>query len=153
MAKWGGSGSGPGQFALMAKHGGMMGIAIGPKHNVFITDQGNFRVQVFSQDGTFLSEFGTKGRGNGMFLKPTHVAADSKGNVYVTDWERRDIQKFVPEIVPPGPGTPYKWALTFGGKETKDYEQGRFYKKADGYAPNGIAVNSKDQIHVSDSGN
>ncbi|MDE0921336.1 MAG: hypothetical protein OSA08_14760, partial [Arenicellales bacterium] len=37
MAKWGGHGSGPGQFAHMAAHGGMMGIAIGPKHNVFIT--------------------------------------------------------------------------------------------------------------------
>ena len=146
MAKWGGHGSGPGQFAHMAKHGGMMGIAIGPKHNIFITDQGNFRVQVFSQEGAFRSEFGTRGRGNGQFLKPTHVAADSEGNVYVTDWERRDIQKFVP-------GTPYKWALTFGGKETKDYEQGRFYKKADAYGPNGIAVNSKDLIHVSDSGN
>ncbi|HIM70169.1 MAG TPA: hypothetical protein EYM44_06170, partial [Gammaproteobacteria bacterium] len=147
MAKWGGHGSGPGKFAHMAKHGGMMGIAIGPKGNIFITDQGNFRVQVFAQDGAFRSEFGTKGKGNGQFLKPTHVAADSEGNVYVTDWERRDVQKF--KLGASG----YEWVLTFGGKETVDHEQGRFYKKADAYGPNGIAINSKDQIHVSDSGN
>ena len=74
------------------------------------------------------------------------MAVDSEGNVYVTDWERRDIQKFVP-------GDPYTWSLTFGGKETEDREFGRFYKNADAYGPNGIAINSKDQIHVSDSGN
>ena len=67
---WGGHGSDDGQFAHMAHHGGMMGIAIGPHGNVFITDQGNFRVQVFAQDGTFRSKFGTRGRGDGQFLKP-----------------------------------------------------------------------------------
>ena len=123
-----------------------MGIAIAG-NRVFVTDQGNFRVQVFTQDGIYSSEFGTEGTGDGQFLKPTHVAVDSKGHVYVTDWERRDVQKFVSSA------SGYEWALTFGGKETVAHEQGLFYAKADGYGPNGIAVNSKDLIHVSDSGN
>ena len=146
ITQWGGKGSRPGEFYYGKDHGGPMGIATAGKR-VFVTDQGNFRVQVFTQDGIYSSEFGTEGTGDGQFLKPTHVAVDSKGHVYVTDWERRDVQKFVSSA------SGYEWALTFGGKETVAHEQGLFYAKADGYGPNGIAVNSKDLIHVSDSGN
>ncbi|MDE0920429.1 MAG: 6-bladed beta-propeller, partial [Arenicellales bacterium] len=146
ITQWGGKGSGPGEFYYGKDHGGPMGIAIAG-NRVFVTDQGNFRVQVFTQDGIYSSEFGTEGTGDGQFLKPTHVAVDSKGHVYVTDWERRDVQKFVSSA------SGYEWALTFGGKETVAHEQGLFYAKADGYGPNGIAINSKDLIHVSDSGN
>ncbi|HIG14294.1 MAG TPA: 6-bladed beta-propeller, partial [Gammaproteobacteria bacterium] len=146
ITQWGGKGSGPGEFYYGKDHGGPMGIAIAG-NRVFVTDQGNFRVQVFTQDGKYVSAFGTNGTGNGQFLKPTHVTVDSKGHVYVTDWERRDVQKFVSSA------SGYEWALTFGGKETVAHEQGLFYAKADGYGPNGIAVNSKDLIHVSDSGN
>ncbi|MDG2075352.1 MAG: 6-bladed beta-propeller, partial [Arenicellales bacterium] len=146
ITQWGGKGSRPGEFYYGKDHGGPMGIAIAG-NRVFVTDQGNFRVQVFTQDGIYSSEFGTEGTGDGQFLKPTHVAVDSKGHVYVTDWERRDVQKFVSSA------SGYEWDLTFGGKETVAHEQGLFYAKADGYGPNGIAVNSKDLIHVSDSGN
>ena len=92
-----------GEFYYDKDHGGPMGIAVGG-NRVFVTDQGNFRVQIFNSDGEFLDEFGTKGTGDGQFKKPTHVAVDSEGNVYVTDWERRDIQKFVSSA------SGYEWA-------------------------------------------
>ena len=71
ITQWGGKGSGPGEFYYGKDHGGPMGIAIAGER-VFVTDQGNFRVQVFTQDGIYSSEFGTEGTGDGQFLKPTH---------------------------------------------------------------------------------
>ena len=56
---------------------------------MFITDGAdNPRVQVFDNDGNFLTQFGNLGVGNGEFDLPEHVAfneKDDKRTVYVVD--------------------------------------------------------------------
>lgn len=52
LLEFGGPGSGPGEFAAPE------GIAVDPATgNIFVADTGNFRVQEFSPDGVYLSEF------------------------------------------------------------------------------------------------
>src|SRR6476646_1465847 len=51
-------------------------------------------VKKFDNNGTLIAAWGTKGRGDGQFLHAHGIGTDSKGNVYVGDAERCDIQKF-----------------------------------------------------------
>jgi streptogramin lyase len=43
---------------------------------------------------TYSSAFGSKGTGNGQFTNPYGIAADSAGNVWVTDTAQNRVQKF-----------------------------------------------------------
>jgi len=52
---------------------------------IYVTDTGNERVQVFSKDGTFLRAFGGFGTGEGQLQEPTGIAAGPDGNIYVAD--------------------------------------------------------------------
>jgi len=51
-------------------------------------------VQVYSQDGQFITQFGSTGDGDGQFHFPTGLAADASGFVYVSDLGNNRIQKF-----------------------------------------------------------
>jgi hypothetical protein len=51
---WGGRGIGPGEFWKPS------GIAIDGRGRVLVVDHGNHRVQVFEQDGTFVTAFGSR---------------------------------------------------------------------------------------------
>jgi len=62
-----------------------------------LTDQFNFRIQEFTSNGTFVTAWGTKGEGDGQFLHPHVPAVDSEGNVYVSDRDLANIQKFTSE--------------------------------------------------------
>ena len=59
-----------------------------------MTDTYNYRVQIFKSDGTYLSQFGTYGKGNGQFELPSGIAVDASGYVYVADQSNACIQKF-----------------------------------------------------------
>jgi DNA-binding beta-propeller fold protein YncE len=43
---------------------------------VYVADLGNNRVEIFNSKGTYLSQFGSKGTGNGQFYGPYGVAID-----------------------------------------------------------------------------
>src|SRR5207247_1793188 len=53
--------------------------------NVYVVDVANNRVQKFTGTGTYLSQWGSSGSGNGQFNAPCGVATDAAGNVYVAD--------------------------------------------------------------------
>jgi streptogramin lyase len=105
---YGGNGAEQGQFATP------WGVATDSVGNVYVTDLGNHRVQVFEADGTFLRmwgwgvdtgsdafevctvtcQAGASGTGNGAFNSPFGIAIDSTDNVYVVDTGNARIQKF-----------------------------------------------------------
>jgi len=60
---------------------------------VYVTDQGNNRVQKFDNDGTFLSSWGSDGTGAGQFNSVTGIAVNDD-SVYVVDNQLNKIQKF-----------------------------------------------------------
>src|SRR5688500_1592105 len=74
---------------------GPEGIAVDPSSgNVYVADTANHRILVFySNNDTFISEWGKFGRGNGTFACPEGIAVDpSSGNVYVADRGNNRIQ-------------------------------------------------------------
>jgi len=83
----------------------------------------------------FNFKWGSEGSANGQLLRPHDVNSDSKGNVYVSDRDRNDIQKFTPN------GTfLMKW-----GSEGNN--AGQFN------VPYSIEVDPFDNIYVVDRGN
>ena len=82
------------------------GIAIDSHDRLYVTDTGNSRVEVFQSDGTYLSQFGSVGNGNGQFGAGIHsgvtdlpggpggIGLDGAGNVYVIDMINRRVEKF-----------------------------------------------------------
>jgi aldose sugar dehydrogenase len=72
------------------------GIAVDPSSgNVYVADTANNRIQVFSSNGTLISEWGSYGNINGRLRSPEGIAVDpSSGNVYVADTVNNRIQVF-----------------------------------------------------------
>jgi len=76
---WGGHGSGPGQFE------GPHSLAFDSKGRLFVADRGNNRIQIFDQDGKYLSELK-------QFSRPSGLYIDKKDNIYVADSESQNVR-------------------------------------------------------------
>lgn len=62
VTQWGQAfGSGNGQF----NH--PLGVAVDTAGNVYVVDSGNYRIEKFTSNGAFLSQWGSAGTGNGQF--------------------------------------------------------------------------------------
>ena len=97
LRRWGKPGSGPGEFRFIPPDpsdptDAEGKIAVGPDGKVYVSDSGNGRVQVFTPQGRFVRQFGSFGSGKGQFLRPSDLAADNAGNVYVADDQARTLQ-------------------------------------------------------------
>ena len=91
------------------------GIDLDKDGNVFVADWRNDRIQSFTADGEPLRTFGRPGTGGdatlvrlhggireipltpGEFNRPTGVAVDSDGDIYVADWLNNRVQVLTPE--------------------------------------------------------
>ncbi|MEW8026687.1 MAG: hypothetical protein AB2792_15315 [Candidatus Thiodiazotropha sp.] len=69
-------------------------VAMGLEGHLFVTDGGNFRVQVLDQQGTPIRSWGSPGRQLGQFSRPKGIASDSEGNIYVVDAAFGNFQIF-----------------------------------------------------------
>ena len=87
------------------------------------------------QGYTFVTKWGSQGTEDGQFLRPHDIDFDSEGNVYVSDRDRNDIQKFTPN------GT---FLMKWGSEGNKG---GQFK------IPYSLEFDSSDNIYVADRGN
>ncbi len=66
--------------------------------NIFVMNSGSYQVRVFDKNGKFIRAFGKKGQGPGEFVSNfLQFDTDGRGNVYVSDFQTRRIEKFSPE--------------------------------------------------------
>ena len=109
ISQFGGFGSGPGEFNTP------WGICLDHEGNIFVADWRNDRIQTFSSDGRWQASFGQPGSGGdtsiarehggirviprpvGLFNRPTGVAVDKDGDIYVADWLNNRVQVLTPE--------------------------------------------------------
>ncbi len=71
-------------------------VAVGPENDIYVADFYNHRIQIISEDGRFISAFGSRGSGPGQFERPVDMAFDTDGNLYVVDFGNDRIQQFEP---------------------------------------------------------
>ncbi|HWJ93313.1 MAG TPA: 6-bladed beta-propeller, partial [Telluria sp.] len=121
-------GSGPGELNLPRD------VTRSPDGNLYVVDGGNFRVQVFKPDGTFVRVFGGIGRQGGQFSRPKEIAADKDGNVYVIDAAFGNFQIFN------GEGS---LLLAIGSRAEKD-------GVAKYMLPSGIGVDGDGRVYMVD---
>jgi RHS repeat-associated protein len=91
IRQWGTEGTGNGQFKRPDV------IEIDSGGNVFVGDESNSRIQVFNEKGEFQSKFGTAGTGSGQFSFgwPMGIAANGKGEAWISDTGNNRVQKWV----------------------------------------------------------
>ena len=101
LGKWGHLGDAKGRTdADPSVFWGPRSVAISSDGEVYVTDTGNKRVQVFGLDGTFKRMFGGEGNAPGQFKEEVGVALDGQANVWIADTWNGRIQKLSPSGEP-----------------------------------------------------
>jgi len=72
------------------------GIAVGPDNSIVVADSSNHRVQVFDQEGNFVTAFGSYGSADGEFDCLAGVAVNRIGQFIIADRYNHRIQVFDP---------------------------------------------------------
>lgn len=102
LTKWGANGGNPSEDPLL--NWGMgdgdlflpIGLEIDAQGNVIVGDASNNRVEVFTSEGAYISQFGAFGAGNGNFFNPWDFAIDSSGKLFIPDALQNSVQVFTP---------------------------------------------------------
>ena len=114
------------------------GMAVDPAGNVFVTDNvsenSNYRIQKFDSYGNYITKWPILDS-NGLKDSPIGLAADSHGNIYVSDWNHNRIQKYNNSGV---------FITQWGSTGTTD---GQFNN------PTRMTVDNNDNVFVIDEGN
>jgi DNA-binding beta-propeller fold protein YncE len=135
---WGEPGAGPGQFRV--PHG----IAIAPDGTVYVADRENSRVQLFTPDGHYLSEWTDLAR-------PSQVFIDPAGDVYVAELGFR--AGMWPGTTAPFPDAPGGRMSVFdmGCRLQARWGGGRDPCAAgDFFAPHDVCVDSRGSVYVAE---
>jgi hypothetical protein len=152
--EWGSFGSGEGKFWNPT------GIAVDSTGNVYVADRDNHRIQKFTTDGEFITDwniwYGPLANLEEMRF-PSGVAVDTSGNVYVTDRDNYRVVKFTSdgtflttwgtEVVPrEGVIDPLTGEIIFpGGCDCKNRKDEQFL------FPEEIAVDLSGNVYVIDN--
>ena len=111
------------------------GIAVNASGYVYVVDDWNNRIKVFTPSGGYVTQWGQQGTLPGQFEYPYGIAVNASGYVYVTDINNERIQEFDPS----GNNVTY-WGSN--GSSNRQF-----------YTPSGIAVNASGYVYVTDTGN
>ena len=92
LGKAGVAGDDPDEFNMPSS------VLVAPNGDIFVGDghggESNARILKFSQDGTFITTWGTQGTGPGEFETPHGLAMDASGRLFVGDRGNNRIQIF-----------------------------------------------------------
>jgi DNA-binding beta-propeller fold protein YncE len=134
---WGVPGQGPGEFYL--PHG----IATAADGRVFVCDRENDRIQIFSPDGEYLSEWTDTQR-------PTHLVFDAQGRAYVSElwWHTGSTSGRLGPIQAPRHGRVSVYDTD--GRVLARWGSADACAPGSFAAPHGLAVDSKRDIYVSE---
>lgn len=89
IGQWGSFGTGEGLFNRPKS------IAVAANGNVYVAEEVNDRVQIFTSTGSYLGVFGGSGSEDGQLDGPLGIAIDQQdGYVYISDTLHKKIQKF-----------------------------------------------------------
>ncbi|NOX35056.1 MAG: 6-bladed beta-propeller [Deltaproteobacteria bacterium] len=69
-------------------------VAVSSKGLIYVVDGVNNKIQIFNNNGKFISSFGRKGKENGEFLFPLGIGMDGKDRIYIADSGNHRIQIF-----------------------------------------------------------
>ena len=134
---WGTPGSGPAQFII--PHG----IAVDADGRVFVCDRENDRIQIFSPDGEYLTEWTDTQR-------PTHLVFDAQGRAYVSElwWHKGQTSRRHGPIETPRHGRVS--VHDRAGRVLARWGSSDACAPGSFAAPHGIAVDSAGDIYVSE---
>ena len=91
-------------------------VACGIDGKIYVVDNGNNRVQVFTPDGGFISAFGEFGNGEGQFNRPVGITIDSrKDMLYISERGNKRISMFK---------TDGQFVVSFCSKECENFDRG-----------------------------
>ncbi len=115
-------------------------VAVASDGTLLVVDFDLPRVERFTLDGMYLSEWGSEGTGPGQFKDPVGIAVDSLGQVYVVDSDNDRVERFSAQGVyvsqwgSPGTGDgqfTLAYAIAFDAEDTAyvlDSDAGRVQK-------------------------
>jgi len=136
-------------YGSNAKFHGPHGIVINAAGDLYVADYWNSSIRKVTPNGE-VSTLAGNGEGgfadgqgrNARFYRPSGIAIDAAGNLYVADVENHRIRKVTPEGE----------VSTLAGSGEKGFDDGQG-SAAQFYRPSGIAIDAADNLYVADSSN
>jgi DNA-binding beta-propeller fold protein YncE len=119
-------------------------VAFDSTGKVYVVDQNNHRIQIFTAEGKYLMQFGSYGSGDGKLNGPNGICIDGEDVVYVTEWHNNRVSLHSCQHVDDDLVPRVRFLKSFGSLGSK---QGQFK------SPYGIALGKDGNIYIADLAN